>query len=117
MVESGYAIRYNKSVFLAEQQLVDCMKSHCKGQQISKALEYVLQNGVQYNSDYPYKAKADACKNQIDKFHAHIKGYVTMGKAGGRSPATDVEIMSALIRHGPIGFVLDASGKDFAFYR
>lgn len=77
----------------------------------------MARNGLQSSTDYPYRARAEVCDDKKDKFHAHIKGYGAMGKAVGRGPASDTEIMSALISRGPIGFVLEASGRDFAFYR
>uniref|UniRef100_A0A336MJU0 CSON002170 protein n=1 Tax=Culicoides sonorensis TaxID=179676 RepID=A0A336MJU0_CULSO len=62
-VEMRYKRFHNKSYTLAEQELVDCeTTSHgCSGGWSDLALEYMRDNGLSFEKDYPYKGKDEKC--------------------------------------------------------
>ncbi|XP_074033544.1 cathepsin L-like proteinase [Leptinotarsa decemlineata] len=63
-LESHYLLKYNKSLSLSEQQLVDCSKSNygCNGGIMDEAFLYIKQNGIGSESDYPYRGIDGECK-------------------------------------------------------
>jgi len=58
-IEAHYAIKHNQFISLSEQQLVDCAvgkykNGGCKGGWVPIAYQYVIDNGIETESDYPY---------------------------------------------------------------
>lgn len=65
-LESAIAIRSNKLLSLAEQQLVDCAQNFnnhgCSGGLPSQAFEYIKYNhGLETEKDYPYEGQMGDC--------------------------------------------------------
>lgn len=63
-VEALYKIKRGQAVDLSEQQLVDC-ESHsygCNGGYNNYALEFVQNNGLVSQGEYPYTARTEACR-------------------------------------------------------
>lgn len=59
-VVEAWNLKVNKkSDILAEQELLDCNvdNNECKGGQPSAAVQYLIDHGISYAADYPYKAK------------------------------------------------------------
>ena len=63
-IESYELIFFNNKINLSEQEVIDCDKTNygCKGGQPALALQYIIDNGVSYYKNYPYKGKASSCK-------------------------------------------------------
>lgn len=64
LVEAQYRITYNSSRDLAEQELLDCdgSNSACLGGNMYRALNYIKDNRIAYESSYPYIASKNVCK-------------------------------------------------------
>jgi len=82
--ESMYFRKYNKSVELAPEQLVDCDKkdSGCNGGITEWAFQYLAQaGGMMAEKDYPYTAgksgRAGPCKFDKSKIAAGVKANAT----------------------------------------
>lgn len=55
-VEAAYAIRYNSSIVLSEEQLVDCdvVDNGCDGGLMANAFRWIEQNPLCTSTEYPY---------------------------------------------------------------
>nr|AIW01430.1 viral cathepsin protein [Spodoptera frugiperda multiple nucleopolyhedrovirus] len=104
-LESQYAIKYDRLIDLAEQQLVDCdfVDMGCDGGLIHTAYEQIMRmGGVEQEFDYPYKAERQPCALKPHKFAAGVRNcyrYVLMNE----------ERLEDLLRYvGPIAIAVDA---------
>lgn len=59
-IQSAYLIQEGKNINLSEQQIVDCSAPYgnygCVGGWTINAYKYIKDNGVVFESDYPFKA-------------------------------------------------------------
>eukprot|EP01106_Pelomyxa_sp_JSP_P016080 TRINITY_DN580_c0_g1_i14.p1 TRINITY_DN580_c0_g1~~TRINITY_DN580_c0_g1_i14.p1 ORF type:complete len:157 (-),score=45.08 TRINITY_DN580_c0_g1_i14:71-541(-) len=80
-VEGCHALATGSLISLSEQQLVDCAflsygNEGCMGGMEYNALNYIMDQGLELESVYPYTATRGSCKQDNTKYVAHIKGYV-----------------------------------------
>lgn len=65
-LESAIALRFNVTLQLSEQEIVDCSytfrNNGCIGGQPSFAYDYALLNGLNLQQNYPYEATEGSCK-------------------------------------------------------
>ncbi|KAI1716752.1 papain family cysteine protease domain-containing protein [Ditylenchus destructor] len=66
-VEAAYSLRYNESISLSEQELIDCNWEHtgCKNSwSPDKAIEYISMEGLSLSDEYPLqkRGKSGPCK-------------------------------------------------------
>jgi len=120
-IESLYAIKHNQNLDLSEEQLIDCMNSKCDGEWIYDGYKYVIANGLETESAYPYTAgsgKYNACKEKKSSPHTHISSYKSLGKGISEAHplATDAEIMAA-VQIQPVSVMFNADGDDFGSYK
>jgi predicted secreted Zn-dependent protease len=76
-VEGINQIKTQKLVSLSEQELVDCdteLNQGCNGGLMEYAFEFIKQNGITTESNYPYAAKDGTCNVQ----KVHILIYVKL---------------------------------------
>lgn len=110
-IEEHYAIKYNKSVVLAEQQLVDCSWAYgnngCNGGLFANGYAYVRDYGLELNETYPYVANDTICNYTSDKVVVQITGTI----AATRSAAG---LKQALV-NGPASISLHV-GDTFRAY-
>ncbi|AUV65279.1 cathepsin [Alphabaculovirus myunipunctae] len=104
-LESQYAIKYDRLIDLAEQQLVDCdyVDMGCDGGLIHTAYEQIMHmGGVEQEIDYPYRAQRLPCALKPHKFAVGVRNcyrYVLLSE----------ERLEDLLRHvGPIAVAVDA---------
>jgi C1A family cysteine protease len=78
-VESVVAIKTQKLLDLAEQQLVDCgieTGNHgCSGGWMDYAFKYIQNRGIMATKDYPYTARDGKCQYDATKVAARITGF------------------------------------------
>lgn len=98
-VEYRYKRLFNQSYTLAEQELVDCeRKSHgCSGGWSDLALNYVRDNGINYESNYPYKARDQECHvdNNQEKSPVKVKNVCS-------TPKDEVAYKDHFYQYGPL---------------
>ncbi|XP_042370270.1 procathepsin L [Plectropomus leopardus] len=102
-------------VSLSEQNLVDCSKSYgtygCNGAWMANAYDYVVNNGLQSTSSYPYTSvDTQPCYYDSRLAVAHIKDYRFIPKGDEQALADAVATI------GPITVAVDADHSSFLFY-
>lgn len=102
-IESQLLIQNDKES-LSEQQLIDCTNSvgnkGCFGGLVDKTLDYIQENGIMSENDYPYTAINGTCKYNSTKIVTKIAGYLT-----GNNETTLKELVAT---KGPTVVYLDA---------
>jgi len=123
-IESAYAIKYNVTIDLSEEQLIDCMNTTCTGRSTKKGLEYVVENGVQSETQYPYTASkgvSGSCQENKQARHYSITGFKLLATPSPVNKtqwlATDQAIMATLVSGGPVSVSVDVSGDNFKNYK
>ena len=83
-IEAAEKIKYGGEFMnLSEQELLDCSKNYdCRGGQPKIALDYIIENGISFDVDYPYKKKASG--SCLRKFRVQVKGRQLKGDIEGR---------------------------------
>jgi C1A family cysteine protease len=111
-VEGLYQIKTGKLVSLSEQDLVDCASSYgnqgCNGGLMDNGFQYIIDNGICTEKDYPYKGKDGTCKV------CTRNKYIT-GCADVKSKDED-ELMRAVAKQ-PVSIAIEADKLSFQFYR
>jgi cathepsin L len=99
----------------SEQQLVDCSGNFgnegCNGGLMDQAFEYVKENGIERESDYPYTAQDGKCHYEAGKVVTKITGYVDIPNGN------EDKLKEAVATVGPVSVGIDASNLSFQFYR
>ena len=115
VVETLVAIKDNKSPErYSEQQLVDCCiteDSHgCDGGEDSDAFDYLARKGIALDSQYPYLAIDDECKDTKVPMRVNITGHVDI------SSGNNTEMENA-IQGRTLSVGLAAGPYVFRFYK
>ena len=80
--EGAYIKAGNPSTTFSEQQLVDCARSYgnngCQGGWMSRAFDYLEENGSMISADYPYVARDETCLADGEKMIARVVDYVDL---------------------------------------
>ena len=98
-------------VSLSESQIVDCDKAGngCNGGTMDLGFEYVQQNGLETETDYPYIASDATCEYNEKKALYKIGGHVDV--KGG-----EMGLQRAVAEEGPVSVAIDASHHTFQLY-
>ena len=111
-MEGAWSISKGDLVSLSEQQLVDCSKSYgnhgCYGGLMDSAFEYVMDNGICSEDEYPYTAKGGDCKEC--KTVVEISGCVDV------TPNNQVDLKEAVFTN-PVSIAIEADTKVFQMYK
>uniref|UniRef100_A0AAG5CXD3 Cysteine proteinase n=1 Tax=Anopheles atroparvus TaxID=41427 RepID=A0AAG5CXD3_ANOAO len=109
-IEGQHQIKTGKLESYSEQELIDCDMEDkgCNGGYMDDAFKAIEKlGGVELESDYPYRAKAQkTCQFNRTLIHAKIKGAVDMQK-------NETFIAQYLVKHGPIAIGLNANAMQF----
>ena len=106
--ESVWKLQKGELLDLSEQELVDCAKgtykNHgCSGGWYYWAWDYVkAKKGMNTEGEYPYHAKDESCKAQVELHHEPITGYK---KIATKSQSA----LEAAIDQSPVAVAVDAS--------
>jgi len=111
-MEGQHKNKTGELVSLSEQNLVDCVHPYtdgCEGGQMDDAFDYVISNGINSESAYPYHARDGSCKFDENAVVATMtaKHDIRMSEAALQKAVSDV---------GPISIGIDASHSSFQFY-
>lgn len=110
-IEGAWFLAGHDLTSLSEQELVDCDKtdSGCNGGLMDYAFEWVEDNGLCTEDDYPYTAKrAWRCQKGSCQKAASISSYqdVTPGETG----------LKAAVCKQPVSVAIEADQASFQFY-
>ncbi|RXN30341.1 cathepsin S-like protein [Labeo rohita] len=104
-----------KLVDLSAQNLVDCSSSYgnkgCNGGWITYAFQYVIDNGIDSESYYPYRAVQGQCRFDPSQRVANCTKYYYV------SQGDEEALKQAVANIGPISVAIDATRPKFVFYR
>lgn len=117
-IESAYAIQHDEPVLdLSEQQFVDCVHvgetSGCQGGFMDDAFTYSQDHAVCSSTEYPYKAKNQACQIEESDFACEDKVHVT--DFVDVQPNSKAAMKEALDK-GPVSIGVSAGNLGFQFY-
>ena len=96
----------------AEQQLVDCStwNNGCGGGNIDFALDYIMTEGMKFETEYPYHAKDETCKyTDKSRLQYNIDSYADV------EPENEEAFLSALST-GPLSVAIEADTWAFQSY-
>lgn len=112
-LEGLHAINSGSLVQFSEQQLVDCSTSFgnegCNGGLMDFAFQYVEKNGIETESDYPYKGSDGKCAVSGSKTSWKINGFVDV-------PQNVSAQLKAAVAQQPVSVAIEADGFWFQFY-
>lgn len=116
-IESHLSIYKNLSILLSEQELVDCSWMYanmgCSGGMVDRAFRYVKRFGLVTEDEYPYDAKNHVCKLNIvqQSTRYYVSGWADV------QPFNETRLTETLYNRGPVSIAIDASSKEFRFYK
>jgi len=112
-VEGAMFLKTGKLQSYSEQQLVDCSQSFgnmgCNGGLMDQAFQYIEQNPLELESDYPYTAMDGTCKFVKTKGQGLVKGFTDV-------PAGNAAQLKAAIAKGPVSVAIEADQAVFQGY-
>jgi KDEL-tailed cysteine endopeptidase len=113
-VESVLAITTGQVIEFSEQQLVDCSTSYgnegCNGGLMNLAFQYVTDNGIVQESDYPYKAADQTCNVPAGVATARISGYRNV-------TANSSDTLMSAVAKNPVSVAVEADSSVFQLYK
>ena len=111
-LETGYALRYDNHVSFSEQELIDCSSDYgnhgCNGGLMPFAFEYVMDNQISTEKDYPYKGVEGQCRasSMIEKYSLDSFAQIDPVNVNGLIAAIETTVISVSIE----------VQNDFMFY-
>ncbi|KAH8291982.1 hypothetical protein KR054_002860, partial [Drosophila jambulina] len=109
-IEGLYALKYGELKEFSEQELLDCdtTDSACNGGLMDNAYKAIKDiGGLEYEAEYPYKAKKNQCHFNKTLSHVQVSGFVDL-------PAGNETAMQEwLVSNGPISIGLNANAMQF----
>ncbi|CAG9769425.1 unnamed protein product [Ceutorhynchus assimilis] len=106
-LEGQYYLKYKSLVSLSEQNLVDCSSSYgdngCNGGLMDNAFEYVRDNGIMSEDDYPYCAFDETCQYNSAKVVVKVQSLVDI------AVGSETDLQTAVGTLGPVSVAVDAS--------
>lgn len=114
VVQSVYAVMNDDEHYLnlSIQELIECSSHNHHNnimENIVNAYEYVIDNGLSLEHNYPYSGKIKYCKKHHEPFY-HIGDYHVI-------PENNEEELMYLLSNHPILVNIQASMPEFRFYK
>lgn len=117
-MEAHYAIATGEQEIFSEQELVDCASAQrydchgCSGGLPSYAFNFIKDNGIMTENNYPYQAKDSVCRMDTDKDHPRI---ITSGPFNITS-GDETQMRNELYWKGPVSVAFQVV-SDFRDYK
>lgn len=96
----------------SEQELVDCSRAYwnegCNGGEMNQAFQYVVDNGISTDKEYPYEGRDRSCRKKSKTLV--IDGCVNVTK-------NDNDNLLEALAHGPVSVAVKANNREFMYYR
>lgn len=112
-MEGAHSIATGTLLSLSEQQLVDCAapegNAGCNGGLMDHAFEYVIQSGLDSESDYAYTAQVGECHATGNTVAATANGFKDVAKG-------DEDALKDALNIGPVSIAIEADQEGFHFY-
>ncbi|ELP86618.1 cysteine proteinase 2 precursor, putative [Entamoeba invadens IP1] len=100
-----------KTLDLSEEQAIRCSENNgCNGGFGYKVYDYIKENGIVQEKDYPFTATDGECKVDLSKKFATVSGYTKVAKRNNDA------LKSALV-DGVVDVAIDASSVKFQLYK
>ena len=98
---------------LSEQQLVDCSKRYgnmgCNGGLMDNAFQYVMDDGLCLEDNYPYKAVGGSCQSTSCKSSVKVKGCLDV-------PVNNQVALKETVFKAPVSIAIEADTLVFQSY-
>ncbi|XP_065204943.1 procathepsin L-like [Planococcus citri] len=113
LLEGHFYLKNKVLEDLSPQNLMDCVRSAhgCEGGTVPKALEYVKENGIATEEEYPYEAKNGTCRYARNEHDSSR----TIEKYSQVTPLDEMELKVA-VSAGPVQCSMAVSDSGFRFY-
>ena len=112
-LEGLYAGHYGVLLELSQSVIIDCdtNDSGCNEGLMQYAFDWLKNNGIMTENDYPYKGYKDTCKIEIDKcINMQITGFEKLGSDSSIISCCDEEEMKEfLYDRGPLSVAFNAN--------
>ncbi|KAL1834105.1 hypothetical protein ACET3Z_003756 [Daucus carota] len=110
-VEGLNAISRGQLVSLSEQEILDCDNSNykCNGGAMEPTYDFIRDNGVSTESDYPYRGQQGYCQNAASNPAVQIGGYEDV-------PRYSESQMLLAVAHQPIAVAVSGGDYYFKYY-
>ena len=112
-LESLYYLKKNVQIDISEQMIVDCdtYDSGCNGGLMENTFEWLKDNGLMLEEDYPYTGYDGTCKADPSKYiDMKVTGYKKLGSSSSTwSPVDEDEIKEFLYETAPLSIALNAN--------
>jgi C1A family cysteine protease len=105
-VESAWKLAGHTLDVLAPQQIVDCDTSDagCNGGDLPTAFAYVHREGLERETNYPYRGIDESCKYNAADVDARISGFQY-----ATTTRNEPQMQTASFAHGPLSICVDAA--------
>lgn len=116
-IESLIYRQTRQVVDLSEQEIIDCGRGYyiagCNGGSEAGAIEYISQNGLSYEHEYPYTGERGPCRRNetTDRYQATFTKLLTPIK-----PNSETTLMRQLLLYGPVIISIDHLHESFMRY-
>jgi C1A family cysteine protease len=113
-VEGIWSIKHKHLYNLSEQELIDCSGSYgnkgCSGGSMMSAFQYIRDNSLCLDEDYPYTAEEGQCQNTTCAKKAKIANYSVV------SPNSETQLERAVLQQ-PVSVAIQANKQSFQLYK
>ncbi|KAH8344312.1 hypothetical protein KR084_009521 [Drosophila pseudotakahashii] len=109
-IEGLYAVKTGDLKEFSEQELLDCdtTDSACNGGLMDNAYKAIKDiGGLEYEDEYPYKAKKNQCHFNKTLSHVQVSGFVDLPKGN------ETAMQEWLLSNGPISIGINANAMQF----
>jgi C1A family cysteine protease len=116
VVEGAVNKKYSTNDYLSVQELIDCERRNkgCRAGDVNYSLDYVQQNGLSLEAEYPYKSKQTKCKSNPEDTKHKISSYFYCSNYDPNSACSE-SIAYDILSNGPsIGGI---DGSELQLYQ